>query len=75
MPESNDKPNQPPEPVRQRSKYTRVTSWAVGRIKGTELTALRFNDGVPLALSGEDALNVGRALQTEAKLIANSQPK
>ena len=75
MPESNDKPNLPPEQVRQLSNHTRVTSWAIGRIKGTELTALRFNDGVPFALSWDDALNVGRALQAEAELIANTKPK
>ena len=75
MPELNDKPNLPPEQVRQLFNHTRVTSWAIGRIKGTELTALRFNDGVPLALSWDDALNVGRALQAEAELIANSKPK
>ena len=75
MPESGDKPNPPPGQVRQVSGYTRVSSWAVGRIKGTELTALQFNDSVPFALTWDDALNVGRALQAEAELISKLKPK
>ena len=75
MPGPGEKTDPPPEQPRRVSRYTQVTSWAVGRIKSTGLTAVQFNDNVPFALSADDALKLSRALQTEAEIVAKQKPK
>jgi len=62
------------EQLLQRSRCTTVTSWAVGRIEGARLTALQFNAGVPFLLSADDALNLSRALRSEAEVVAKLNP-
>jgi hypothetical protein len=61
----------PREQLRQHSRCTTVTSWAVGRIEGGRLTALQFNAGVPFLLSAGEALKLSRALRTEAEMSSN----
>ena len=75
MPGPGEKPDLPGEEPRRVSRYTQVTSWAVGRIKGTALTAVQFNDSEPFALTADDALNLSRALQAEGELVAKLKPK
>ena len=62
------------EQLLHRSRCTTVTSWAVGRIEGAKLTALQLNAGVPFLLSASDALNLSKALRTEAEMVAKLSP-
>ena len=58
------------EQILHSSRCTPVTSWAVGRIEGAKLTAVQFNAGVPFLLNPDDALNLSKALRTEAGAVA-----
>ena len=54
--------------------FTRVSSWAVGRLADTLEIAIRLNDFSPILMSVADAKEIAAALNSEAESVARLKP-
>jgi hypothetical protein len=58
------------EQLGRQTKCAEVTSWAVGRIEGSQVVAIQLNDGTPFLLKAAEAKKIAAALRSEADIVS-----